>query len=79
MTNAPAPVAPARLSLVKIAGGTLTLSWTGQGRMEESLLLTSDWTASANQANPQNVSATTGTKFYRVANPLWLLAMRGAQ
>jgi hypothetical protein len=69
ITNAPAPPAPARLSLVKIAGGTLTLSWTGQGRLEESLLLTSGWTTSPSQANPQNVSTTTGAKFYRIVNP----------
>jgi len=69
ITNAPAPPAPARLGLVKIADGTLTLSWTGQGRLEESSLLTSGWTTSASQTNPQNVSATTGNKFYRVVNP----------
>jgi hypothetical protein len=69
ITNALVPPAPARLSLVKNAGGTLTLSWTGQGRLEESLLLTSGWTTSANQANPQNVSATVSGKFYRVVNP----------
>ncbi len=68
VANPPAPPAQARLALVKGAG-TVTLSWTGQGRLEESLLLTSGWTTSANQANPQNVSATTGTKFYRVVNP----------
>jgi hypothetical protein len=69
ITNAPVTVAPARLSLVKIAGGTLTLSWTGQGRLEESLLLTSGWTTSANQANPQTLTVGPGSKFYRIVYP----------
>ena len=69
ITNAPVTAAPARLSLVKIAGGTLTLSWTGQGRLEESLLLTSGWTTSANQANPQTLTVGPGSKFYRIVYP----------
>jgi len=69
ITNAPAPVGPARLGLVRNSDGTLTLSWTGPGTLQESSLLTSGWTPSANQANPQNVSATVSCTFYRVVNP----------
>jgi hypothetical protein len=69
ITNAPVPPAPARLSLVKNAGGTLTLSWTGQGRLQESLLVTSGWATSANQTNPQILTVGPGNKFYRVVYP----------
>ena len=64
------PVLPhqATLSLVK-TGGTLTLSWTFQGRLEESVSLTRGWTTSANQANPQTVTVGPGIKFYRVVYP----------
>jgi len=69
ITNAPAPVGAARLGLVRNSDGTLTLSWTGPGTLRESSLLTSGWTPSANQANPQTFSATVSGKFYRVVNP----------
>lgn len=69
ITNPPAQANPARLSLVKVAGGGLTLSWTGQARLEESAVPTSGWTTSANQGNPQSVTPTTGAKFYRMVNP----------
>lgn len=69
ITNAPAPPAQAQLSLVKTSGGTLTLTWTGQGRLEESAAVTGGWTTSANQANPQALTVGPGSKFYRIAYP----------
>jgi hypothetical protein len=69
ITNAPAPPAQARLSLVKTAGGTLTLAWTGQGRLEESSAVIGGWVTSANQANPQTLTVGPGNKFYRIAYP----------
>jgi len=69
ITNAPAPPAQAQLSLAKAAGGTLTLTWTGQGRLEESSMVTGGWATSANQANPQTVTVGLGSKFYRIVYP----------
>jgi hypothetical protein len=69
ITNAPTSPATARLSLVKAGGDTLTLSWTGQGRLEESSLLTSGWTNAPNQANPQTLTVGPGNKFYRIVFP----------
>jgi len=51
-----------------LSGGSVTLSWTGAGRLEETGALPGGWTTSASQANPQTVQAT-GTKFYRIVNP----------
>lgn len=45
--------------------GTLRLSWTGQGTLQESTNL-SAWTDSPNQANPQDVQPTGDRKFFRV-------------
>ena len=59
----------ARLSLVKNAGGTLALSWTGQGRLEENASLTENWKTSSNQANPQTLTVAEGGRFYRVVYP----------
>jgi hypothetical protein len=69
VTNAPPAPVPARLSLVKAGGDTATLSWTGQGRLEESSLSTSGWTTSANQTNPQTLTVGAANKFYRVVYP----------
>jgi hypothetical protein len=61
--------ASARLNLVKGTSGTLTLSWTGQGRLEESASLTEGWETSVNQTNPHAVTVGTGNKFYRIVYP----------
>jgi hypothetical protein len=69
ITNAPAPPAQAQLSLVKTGGGALTLTWTGQGRLEESSAVAGGWATSANQANPQALTVGPGSKFYRIVYP----------
>ncbi|MBL9175668.1 MAG: hypothetical protein JNL10_19150, partial [Verrucomicrobiales bacterium] len=48
-----------------VSGDTVTLSWTGTGVLEEVSALGGNWNPSANQGNPQTVTAT-GAKFYRL-------------
>ncbi len=69
ITNAPARPAQAQLSLAKTAGGTLTLTWSGQGRLEESSAVTGGWATSVNQTNPQALTVGPGSKFYRIVYP----------
>jgi hypothetical protein len=69
ITNALTPPTQAQLSLVRADNGSWTLSWTGQGRLEESALLTSGWSTSANQANPQTLTIGTENRFYRIVYP----------
>ncbi len=50
------------------SGTDVTLSWDGTGfTLEEAKDVNGPWTASANQANPQTVDASTGTKFFRLS------------
>jgi hypothetical protein len=57
--------APPRLTVSR-TGGTITIEWTGSGTLEEADSVSGPWTDSANQNNPQNVTATAAAKFYRV-------------
>jgi hypothetical protein len=60
----------ARFSPVVLAGGNLTLAWTGAGTLQQTDSLSpANWQAAPSQANPQNVAATTGTRFYRIFSP----------
>ena len=57
-------------SAPKLAGTTLTISWTGGGKLQEAADLTGPWTDVA--GNPQgslSVQATGPRKFYRVQAP----------
>ncbi|MBK9137555.1 MAG: Ig-like domain-containing protein [Verrucomicrobia bacterium] len=63
---AQAPVVLPEFAPVILSGGNITLSWTGQGTLEEATSVSGPWTPAANQANPQTVSASTGVKFYRL-------------
>ncbi len=56
---------PPRLAIARAAAGRVTISWTGQGALEEASAVGGSWSRSGNQANPQDVPAT-GTKFFRV-------------
>ena len=59
-------VLPPKLSITSATAGNLTVSWTGDGVLEESAtILAGSWTDSPNQANPQTRAAT-GTKFFRI-------------
>jgi hypothetical protein len=59
--------APARpqFNLPTLTAGSITLSWTGTGTLEEAGSITGPWAATASQSNPQTVTAS-GTKFYRL-------------
>ncbi|HKS36074.1 MAG TPA: hypothetical protein VJW76_02720, partial [Verrucomicrobiae bacterium] len=51
---------------VAFAGGSVTLSWTGTGTLEQTDSLSPvNWGTAPSQANPQTVPAT-GTRFYRI-------------
>jgi hypothetical protein len=52
-----------------LAGGLVTISWTGSGTLQEATSLGGSWSTSPSQINPQSVSATSGNKFYRVMQP----------
>jgi hypothetical protein len=59
-------VMPPRLSIAPATAGNVTLSWTGDGVLQESATLAAgSWTDSSNQTNPQTRPAT-GTKFFRM-------------
>jgi hypothetical protein len=51
-----------------LSGGSITISWTGGGTLQEAPTVPGTWTISANQNNPQTVSAA-GTRFYRIQKP----------
>jgi hypothetical protein len=62
------PLRDVTLTIVSGPGdGKVTLSWTGSGTLVEasSLSTPASWKQSANQANPQTITAT-GTKYYQV-------------
>jgi hypothetical protein len=56
-----------------LAGGSLTIDWTGTGRLQEASVLTghaSDWSDVSNPPKPYSVQVgTTGQKFYRLISP----------
>jgi len=56
-----------------LSGNSLTIAWTGTGRLQEATTLTgnaSDWSTVSNPTNPYMVQVgTTGKKFYRLINP----------
>jgi len=62
LKTSPRPI----LSVPVLANGSLTLSWTGLGILEEATSLGGSWSTSANQANPQTIPATGPMKFYRI-------------
>jgi hypothetical protein len=59
------PDAPPKFNPVTLSGSTVTISWTGQGTLQESSTVTGGWTDSANQSNPQERQAS-GTLFFRI-------------
>ncbi len=61
-TFAPPPV----LNPPTLSEGSVTISWTGAGTLEEATTLTGPWEPSANQNNPQTVPPADDGKFYRV-------------
>ena len=61
-----APTQP-KFNAPTLQGGNLVLSWTGTGTLQQSDSLTGGWGTAPSQANPQNVPATSGKKFYRIS------------
>ncbi len=59
------PDEPPKFNPITHSGNTVTISWTGQGTLQESSTVTGGWTDSASQSNPQDRTAT-GTKFFRL-------------
>src|SRR5688500_20222564 len=62
---------PPRFNQPQLAGGALTLSWAGQGRLQEATVLTgqaSDWTNVTPQPanNTYSTQVTGSMKFYRL-------------
>ncbi|HKS37018.1 MAG TPA: PA domain-containing protein [Verrucomicrobiae bacterium] len=49
-----------------LAGGFITISWTGAGTLQEATSLGGSWSSSPSQNNPQTVPAASGNKFYRI-------------
>jgi len=64
---APVSVTKAVLNVPVLAGGNVTLSWTGTGTLQEAASVTGPWTNSANQANPQTTPAAGAAKYYRIS------------
>jgi len=54
------------LTVAKAAGGQVTISWTGSGTLESSDKVNTGWAAAASQTNPQTMTATGTSKFFRV-------------
>ncbi len=50
-----------------VAGGSVVLSWTGAGILEEAPAVNGPWTPAANQSNPQYTGNTSPAKFYRIS------------
>jgi hypothetical protein len=59
------PDEPPKFNPITRNGNTVTLSWTGQGTLQESSTVAGVWTDSPNQDNPQSLPAS-GTKFFRI-------------
>ena len=63
-----------RFTTASLTGGTLTIDWTGSGRLQQASNLTgqaSDWSDVSSPPKPftVQVGTTTGQKFYRLINP----------
>jgi hypothetical protein len=49
-----------------IAGGQVTISWTGPGTLEEATSIVGPWKPSVSQTNPQIIRPSESAKFFRV-------------
>jgi len=64
-------VAPAVTPVLTIASGagSVTLSWTGNGTLLSAPSVSGPWSPAANQANPQTVSTSGSSTFWRIGPP----------
>lgn len=60
-----AELEPGIFNPITVADGNVTLSWSGDGNLEEAPSAAGPWSMSADQANPQSFPAE-GIKFYRL-------------
>jgi hypothetical protein len=60
---------PVKLTIRRNADGSIDVSWTGAGHLEESSSLSSASWSSVALTSPYHVAAPTGMRFYRVVNP----------
>lgn len=67
--GAPPTTEQPKFNTVTLQNGSLSVSWTGTGTLQEATAVTGPWNKSGNQANPQTVSATGPAKFYRIIVP----------
>jgi hypothetical protein len=58
-----------KMSIGPVLGGSITISWTGTGTLQESTSVNGGWGTSASQLNPQTIPALPGSKFYRLKGP----------
>jgi hypothetical protein len=64
--NAPGVGFPPVLTIQHLGGKNVQLSWIGPGTLQTASALTGVWSNSANQANPQTLSATNSSLFFRI-------------
>lgn len=64
--DVPDTTQPPQFNPPALSGGTVTISWSGSGTLQEATSVAGPWANSASQANPQTVPAL-GNKFYRLA------------
>ena len=60
---------PVKLTIRRNADGSIDVSWTGAGHLEESSSLTPASWSSVSLTSPYHVATPTGMRFYRVVNP----------
>lgn len=56
---------PSRLTVSQSAG-SVTIGWSGTGRLQQADAISGPWTDSASQQNPQTIGVTGGARFFRV-------------
>ncbi|MDA1272910.1 MAG: hypothetical protein O2960_02495 [Verrucomicrobia bacterium] len=62
--------AGSRFTQTALSGSTLTISWTGGGKLQEAANITGPWTDAAGNPSGSTTVQTTGThKFYRIVGP----------
>lgn len=62
----PPPPAQAKFNPPLLQGGSLSLSWSGTGKLQEADAVTGPWNDAASQTSPQTVTVTGKAKFYRI-------------
>ncbi|MBI4660948.1 MAG: Ig-like domain-containing protein [Verrucomicrobia bacterium] len=65
----PSPDLPTELQFAAVTrepNGNLVIRWTGTGTLEQADAVTGPWSAAPSQANPQTVTPTGSTRFFRL-------------